>query len=94
MGYVPNPKTFDFEYHNEMMKFIYAPWLTGSEFQFNRNYVISIGKKITIDNPNRSKINLPKDWLFVNRLQWGLFSVLAELEASGDFRSVMLETLK
>ena len=93
MGYVPNPKTFDFKYHNELMRLLQKPWLDEKPFTFNREYVVSIGKKITIENPNRSKINLPKNWVFVNRLQWGLYSVLASLEAKADWRDIMLQAL-
>jgi hypothetical protein len=28
---------------------------------------------------------MPPDWLFVNRLQWGLNSVLAHLDATGPW---------
>ena len=94
MGYVPNPKTFDFKYHNEMMQAIYKPWLAEGEFTFNREYVVSLGKKITLENPNRSKINLPKDWVFVNRLQWGVYSVLATLESRANFREIMLKAIQ
>ena len=34
------------------------------------------------------KIALPPDWLFLNRLQWGLNSVLAHLQATGPWKSL------
>lgn len=36
-------------------------------------------------NPNKFRLRLPPDWLFVNRLQFGLLSVLVWLGARGDW---------
>jgi len=94
MGYVQNPRAFDFEYHNTLMKLIHKPWLQTGTFRFDREYVISIWKMIAVDSPNLLKITLPRDWLFVNRLQWGLYSVLATLEGEASFREIMLPLLE
>ena len=37
------------------------------------------------DNPNLRRIRLGPEWLLIQRLQWGLYSVLALLEAQGRF---------
>lgn len=39
-------------------------------------------------SPNKFSVGLPPDWLFVNRLQWGLNSVLALLDATADWPEI------
>jgi hypothetical protein len=34
------------------------------------------------------KLNLPPDYLLLNRIQWGLNSVLGRLRATGDWRAI------
>jgi hypothetical protein len=45
------------------------------------------------DNPNRMKLAMPPAWLFLNRLQWGLNAVLAQLTATGPWRAIIDELL-
>ena len=44
-----------------------------------------------LDNPNRFRTNLPRDWVFLPRLQWGLYAVLAELGAESDWRARLMD---
>ena len=46
-----------------------------------------------IENPNKYYSNVPKDWIFASRLQWGLYSVLAEMGAEFDARTIALSLL-
>lgn len=39
------------------------------------------------------RLNLPSDYLLLNRIQWGLNSVLGRLEATGDWRAIRDEYL-
>ncbi len=39
------------------------------------------------------KLNLPPDYLLLNRIQWGLYSVLGRLESSGDWPAIRDEYL-
>ncbi len=32
---------------------------------------------------------MPPEWLFLNRLQWGLNAVLAQLRATGPWRAIL-----
>jgi hypothetical protein len=34
------------------------------------------------------QLNLPPDYLLLNRIQWGLNSVLAQLDAHADWRAI------
>jgi predicted unusual protein kinase regulating ubiquinone biosynthesis (AarF/ABC1/UbiB family) len=93
IGMVPRPELYDFGYHDHMMRTLYEPWAGADPFRFSPEFVARLWRVLMLDNPNKFCTNNPKDWVFVNRLQWGLYAVLARLEASGDFRSAILELL-
>ena len=89
MGYVPETQGFDFDHHYDMLKFLYSPVLTEGEFTFNPAFVEEVWNRIILNNKNRALSSLPRDWIFVNRLQWGLYSILAELRARADWKSLL-----
>jgi hypothetical protein len=90
---IPDPKRYDFQYHDHMLELLYEPWLKDAPFEFTSAFVARTFRAILLDNPNRFRTNLPKDWVFVNRLQWGLYAVLARLGATANFRRPMLKLL-
>ena len=45
------------------------------------------------DNPNKNRTGLPAEWVLLNRLQWGLNSILAHLGATGDWRGIWRELI-
>jgi predicted unusual protein kinase regulating ubiquinone biosynthesis (AarF/ABC1/UbiB family) len=93
IGMVPWPERYDFRYHQHMMQTLYEPWLQ-VPFRFTPEFVTRLWRVMMVDNPNRFCTNNPKDWVFVNRLQWGLYAVLARLQACADFRSPILALLR
>ena len=97
-GYVPNKKGFDFDQHYELMRLLHLPWLVGGKngvsYRFDREYMIQCWTKMFKENANRTKLCLPREWIFINRLQWGLFSILATLNAEANWGEIMLPLLK
>jgi predicted unusual protein kinase regulating ubiquinone biosynthesis (AarF/ABC1/UbiB family) len=93
MGYVPEPARFDFDHHYEMISFLYSPFLAKGDFTFTSAFVEEIWTRVILNNKNRAHSSVPRDWLFVNRLQWGLYSVLAELRARGDWNRLLKSLL-
>jgi len=91
---VPKPESFDFDYHYHMMRALYTPWREDVEFRFTHEFVQKTIEDLVAKNPNKFKMNLPKDWVFVNRLQWGLHSVLAMLGANSNWHRRILPLLK
>ena len=63
------------------MKLVARPICTKGKFRFTHEFVEKTWKELIMENPNRPYMNLPGDWLFTNRLQWGLFSILSTLKA-------------
>jgi predicted unusual protein kinase regulating ubiquinone biosynthesis (AarF/ABC1/UbiB family) len=91
LGFVGKEKGFDWDYQWDAMRFMYSPYLEPG-FRFAPEFVGKTFGVLMFDNPNRFRIAMPPEWLFLNRLQWGLFAVLAQLRASAPWRDI-LETL-
>jgi len=91
LGFVGKPKGFDWDYQLAATRAMYRPFLEPG-FRFDAAFVASTFGTLMFDNPNRFRIAMPAAWLFLNRLQWGLYAVLAQLEAGAPWRD-MLERL-
>jgi predicted unusual protein kinase regulating ubiquinone biosynthesis (AarF/ABC1/UbiB family) len=92
LGFVPKDKGFDWDYQWNAMRFLYRPFLE-SDFRYDAAFVRKSFGVLMFDNPNRFRIAMPPEWLFLNRLQWGLNAVLAQLGATGPWRSIIEELL-
>ncbi|MCA9567081.1 MAG: AarF/ABC1/UbiB kinase family protein [Myxococcales bacterium] len=75
---------FDLDAHWEIMQYLYRPFLTPG-FRYTPEYVAESWRLFLVDNPNIRHTRLPRTWVFANRLQWGLNSVLASLGATADW---------
>jgi len=88
LGFVGKDRGFDWDYQWNAMRTLYRPYLEPG-FRYDAEFVKqSFGMHI-FDNPNRFKITMPPEWLFLNRLQWGLNAVLAQLGATGPWREIL-----
>ena len=76
--------SYDFDYHWTVMQYLYEPFKTPG-FEYTNAYVSKSYNLMVLKNPNQRKTAMPAEWVFVNRLQWGMNSILAMLEASGDW---------
>lgn len=92
LGFVGKEKKFDWDYQYRAMRHLYRPYLEPS-FQYTAGFVAETFGILMFDNPNRMKIAMPPEWLFLNRLQWGLNAVLAQLGAAGAWRDTIEELL-
>ena len=92
LGFVGTEKKFDWDYQWEAMRHVYRPYLE-PDFRYDATHVRESFGILMFDNPNRMKIAMPPEWLFLNRLQWGLNAVLAQLHAIGPWREVIEELL-
>lgn len=93
MHIIRDPSRYNFDYHRQMMHALYAPWLTDAPFRFSSEYVTQTWRAMIVDNQNKFRMNMPREWVFANRLQWGLFAVLALLDAEAVWRTTMLDLL-
>lgn len=84
----PNPKKFDFDHHFEMMEHVHRPLIRDS-FTFTSAYAKQGFAYSGPANPNARTMNMPPPYMWVARLQMGLWSVLARLGATVSFRPTL-----
>jgi predicted unusual protein kinase regulating ubiquinone biosynthesis (AarF/ABC1/UbiB family) len=87
-GFVPNPKKFDWDHQWASMEYLYRPFKAKEPFRYTHDYVQQSYGLLVFDNPNQRRTAMPASYVYLNRLQWGLNSVLATLEASGPWREL------
>ncbi|HHO52587.1 MAG TPA: AarF/ABC1/UbiB kinase family protein [Deltaproteobacteria bacterium] len=92
-GMVPDPDRYDFDYHWQVMRYLYEPFLT-PRFRYTHDYVKRSWSLLAWDNPNLRRTRMPRPWVLTSRLQWGLNSVLALLGAEADFGTLFREALQ
>ena len=92
LGLVGRERKFDWGYQWDAMRFLYTPFLEPG-FRHHPEHVQNSFGVLMFDNPNRLRIAMPPEWLFLNRLQWGLNAVLAQLSAAGPWREIIDELL-
>jgi hypothetical protein len=72
---------------------LHRPWLTDEPFRFTNDYVSATWTNMVTQNVNKKRMNVPAEWVFLNRLQWGLFGILAQLGATASWRTFWLDFL-
>jgi predicted unusual protein kinase regulating ubiquinone biosynthesis (AarF/ABC1/UbiB family) len=78
---------FDWAHQLEVTRYLYAPFLAtkAAPFTYTADYVRKSYGLMIFDNPNKMRTSMPPEWLFLNRLQWGLNAILAQLGATGPW---------
>lgn len=84
MGFSADPAKMDWDAQYDSIAYLYEP-MKDPDFRFTQEYVGRSWDVLLWDNPNLRRISLSPEWLLIQRLQWGLYSVLALLEAGGRF---------
>lgn len=93
MGLAPDPARYDFDFHQRMIRTMYEPWLLDRPFTFTSEYLARAWKATSFENRNRSRMNVPSEWVFAHRLDTGLYALLAKLGATANWRRKMLDIL-
>lgn len=94
LGFLKRPDKFDWDHQWEMMRYIYRPFLATEPFEYTHDYVKESYGLMIFDNPNRMRTAMPPEWLLLNRLQWGLNSVLAHLGARVRWGEILRECIE
>ncbi len=84
------PSRFDFDHYFRMMQHLHRPLLSRS-FRFSREYVRAGLEYNGPKSPNARYLSMPPAYVWVARLQWGLWSLLARLDAEVELRDLWLE---
>jgi len=70
----------------------FAPLWLPQPFTFTPQFVAELlGHMANMDKEVRRRVNVPKDYLFTNRIFVGLYSVLGALRATADWRAIFDE---
>lgn len=81
----------------EYFAFFYEPFESKGPFSFSREYNARSFRMVFAPDGKfaglSKKLNMPRDFVFVNRIQWGVWSILAQLEAKGNWHSIHHEYL-
>lgn len=94
-GLVSRPKKFDFEHHWLLLRHQYAPYIdTKSGFAFTQDYLKKGMEYSQPSSPNLRQLAIPPEWIWIQRLQWGLHAVLVRLQAEGNFASIFQEAIE
>lgn len=91
-GMVADRARFDFDLHWQMMRHHYGPY-AADDHAFTLEQVRRGMEFNGPTNPNLRRIAFPPEWIWLQRLQWGLHAVLARLGVRGGFRELFLTIL-
>lgn len=90
LGMAPRPEKFDFEHHFRMMEHLHRP-LLAPRFRFTQKFIKEGLDYNGPSSPNARHMSMPPAYIWVARLQWGLWSVLKRLEANAPLRDIFDE---
>jgi predicted unusual protein kinase regulating ubiquinone biosynthesis (AarF/ABC1/UbiB family) len=86
-------KKFDWDAQWEAMGVLYRP-MRDPTFRFTGAFVRETYDALMFKNPNKLRMGMPAEWLFLNRLQWGIFAILAELGAGPGIHAIWRESIE
>jgi len=83
LGLIGKKKKFNHDFHWELMNHVYVPYRSEAVFRYTREYNAKTNHYLLWGNKNRFYAKMPADFLFINRLQWGMAALMADLDAEG-----------
>lgn len=99
LGFLSDGADISTELYREYMGYFYRPFARDEPFEFTPEYttratahVLNMGDPRFGEVPRKS--NMPRDFVFLNRLQWGLWPVLATLRARNDWHRIHSEYIR
>ncbi|MCB9592711.1 MAG: AarF/ABC1/UbiB kinase family protein [Sandaracinaceae bacterium] len=92
LGLVGDPKRFDYDHFYRVMEHLHRPFLV-ERFTITREFVAEGHALNGPTSPNARTLSMPPAYVWVARLQWGLWSILARLGASGSFGGILDDAL-
>jgi hypothetical protein len=98
LGFFPAEAPLDDGALYDFFGYFYRPFHDDGEFTFTAAYASgSLGHILKPEGrfaPLGKQLNLPRDFVFANRLQFGLYSILAQLGARANFHRIHREYLE
>jgi predicted unusual protein kinase regulating ubiquinone biosynthesis (AarF/ABC1/UbiB family) len=82
IGFFLDDGDYDKAAFRALMRYLYQPYLEDAPFDFKRHRPQDTFQKMFVQNPNLFKLNMPADAVFLNRIGFGLVSLLSEMGGS------------
>ncbi len=80
IGFIPpSVKEFDRASFRELMRHLYEPYLVDAEYDFALHRPAKTFRSMFTHNPNLLRMDMPRDAVFLNRITFGLVSLMAEI---------------
>ena len=92
MGLIGTAKRFDYDHLWRQYRHMFAPFLR-EDFVFDEAYAKDTLRYNGPTNPNARKLGIPAPYMWIARLQWGLWAVVKRLEVEGGYGEVLEEIL-
>ncbi|MFO0728201.1 MAG: AarF/ABC1/UbiB kinase family protein [Myxococcota bacterium] len=84
VGFLPPGVEYDRASFRALMRYLYEPYLTAEPYDFSLHKPMRTFRELFITNPNLFKLNMPSDAVFLNRITFGLVSLLTAIGAPVD----------
>ncbi len=94
IGWIGDEKNYNFEYQFEVAK-VYnsGPWMEDKPFKFTKEHIREEIEAMVTLNPNAKISSYPIDLIAIDRLTWGINSVLAQLDAEVNYHRIIKRVL-
>ena len=92
LGYAPPGVSMSAEEWLKVERYVQKPWLRDEEFTFDPSFIRGIWP-LLLKNPEMRKFGLPREFLFLNRLWFGLYAILTDLRASANYHEIVRNLL-
>lgn len=79
VGFVPPNVSYDREALRALLRYLYQAHLEDHEFDFSRMSPADTFRQMFTENPNLFRMDMPADAVFLNRITFGLVSILSEV---------------
>ncbi|MCH9688947.1 MAG: AarF/ABC1/UbiB kinase family protein [Deltaproteobacteria bacterium] len=93
VGMTPKPERIDFDHLFAMMEHLHRPLLQ-PRFRFSPDFVRQGLAYNGPTNPNVRHLSIPPPYIWIARLQWGLWSLLTRLRADLPLRDILDEVMR
>ena len=79
MGFIPEGVDYEYASFRSLMRHLYQPYLVDEEYDFSRHQPLDTFRGMFTENQNLFRMNMPPDCVFLNRITFGLVSIMAEI---------------
>jgi predicted unusual protein kinase regulating ubiquinone biosynthesis (AarF/ABC1/UbiB family) len=97
LGFLKEDSPVSAELLHEYFAYFYEPIRSDRTFTFTRSYNARSFRMVLAPEGRfaglHRRLNMPRDFVFVNRIQWGVYSILSQLEGTGNWHRIHRELL-